>query len=141
MFHRRLRSEFDRQGRTYELNEETSRISFEYRGQRIVAHLSPDYPFKAPKALFINGIKMTHEYFYQRPLEVMKELGFSGCCYMCQSFLCSDNWSPSVTLHDVVEQMLRYRAAILKAHYNVYIRKSGMLPLPEVAVNQVLDFL
>jgi hypothetical protein len=141
MIHRRLRREFDKKRCKYELDDETSRIAFEYRGQRIIAHLPSDYPFKAPTALFINGVEMTHEYFYQRPPAVMKELRFSGCCYMCQSCLCSDNWSPSLTLHDVVEQMLRYRAAVLQAHYNVYIRESGMLPLPEVTVNQVLDFI
>ena len=142
MLARRLSREF--RDRDYELSEPNpsiKRIEFEHREHRIVANISVDYPFKPPRALFINGVKMTHEYFYCRPRAVMKELRYSGCCYMCQSFLCSDNWSPSLTLNDVVEQMLKYRAAILQAHYNVYIRKSGFLPLPDVVVDKVLDFL
>lgn len=138
MSSRRLRREF--KDRPYEIID-TRRVTFEHRGHRIVAHLSPDYPFKAPTTLFIDGVEMTHAYFNDRPKAVMDELSMSGCCYMCRSYLCSDNWSPSLTLDNVVNQMLGYQRAIRQAHYSVYVRKSGMLPLPDDTVNQVLDFL
>ncbi len=139
MLQKRLRREF--KNRPHEFNDELNHVTFDYQGDCIVAHLSPDYPFKPPTTLFINGVEMSHAYFYDRPKAVKKELGFTDCCHMCQSFLCSDNWSPCITLHDVAEQMVEYRRTVLQAHYNVYIRKSGMLPLLDVHVNRVLDFI
>lgn len=141
MLTRRLRREFKE--RSYQLVETplTTRILFDHQEHRIIMDLPPDYPFKVPTSLFINGVKMNHRYFYDRPKAVIDELSLHGCCFMCQSFLCGDNWSPSRTLDHIVCQMIEYRASILQAHYNVYIRTSSMLPLPDDLVDKTLDYL
>lgn len=142
MLVRRIRREFkDHPYSIRENKDNTTRIEFMYKGKDIAADLPPEYPFKPPRKFYINGIKMTHLYFFDRSKAVMNNLNISGCCFMCASFLCSDNWAPSLTLLKVSEQMVGYRRAILEAEYRVYVRARGPLPLPESAIEYVLDFL
>ena len=111
MLARRIQKEFNLLGRSYErrqMSRGIERIIFTHQGHDIIADLPPEYPFKPPNALFVNGAEMSHDYFYNRPKFIMNEMHFSKCCFMCQSFLCGDNWSPSLTLNNVVTQILNY---------------------------------
>jgi len=145
MLKRRLCREFKEH--PYEISDvtpHTMKITFKHRNNNIIAVIPSDYPFKPPLKLFVNNVELNHRYFYDRPLGVMNELRKNygmGCCHMCQSFLCTGNWSPSITLNTVVNQMTQFRTNILQAHYNAYIRKSGLLPISDVLVELVLDYL
>lgn len=145
MLTHRLRREFkDCPYETEHITPQAMRITFKHQDKSIAAVLPMDYPFKPPSKFSVNGVELNHRYFYERPEAVMGELRRKygvGCCHMCQSFLCSDNWSPSVTLFDVASQMLEFRSAILQAHYNVYIRATGLPPLTDVLVDVVVDYL
>lgn len=71
--------------------------------------VSNNYPFHPPK-IFINGksIMFFHKISnlnFRRSL--IKYIGFE--CFCCESILCSNNWSPSVTFNHILDEINKYK--------------------------------
>jgi hypothetical protein len=131
MLARRLRREFPNISDSDILNR---RVNFTHKGHDIHAVVHSDYPFKPPILFCIDGVEMNHAYFYSRPTP-------SKCCLMCQSFLCPDNWSPSLTLQKIAEQMVDFRNRVRQGKYNTYLRHANILPFAPELLETILDYL
>ena len=128
----------------YDISGNLKDIRFTHEGHPIVAIIPADYPFKPPYKLYIDGVLMNHAYFNEHNEAVKAELKRRhgiGCCFMCQSYMCSDNWAPSLTLHKVSSQMIGYRDEIERARGIDYVKTSGILPLFGELVADIINWL
>lgn len=145
MLSRRLSREF--KGINYSvknLKENKKLITFCHKDKDIKVIICDSYPFKAPLKVEINNRKIDHEYFFNLPTNIKKRLykNLNGvCCMLCSSYLCSNNWSPSLRIIDSINQILHYRDKIIQAHYSEYVYKYGVLPLCNDLIDHILDFL
>lgn len=85
------------------------------------------YPFRPPK-LYINNIKyLSHHSVLSEKFrnDLRKYAGID--CFCCETMLCSDNWSPKLTIKDILEEYHRYKNAcrevVQRIIVNVIIRK------------------
>ena len=145
MLSRRLEREFN--GISYlvkDLKENKKLITFVYKDKNIKVIICDSYPFKAPLKVFINNRIIDHKYFFNLPTNIKKRVykNLNGvCCMMCSSYLCSNNWAPSLRIIDSINQIIYYREKIKQAHYNEYVYNYGVLPLCNDLINYILDFL
>ncbi|MDA9216210.1 hypothetical protein N9O88_00105 [bacterium] len=145
MLSRRLEKEFN--GINYSiknLKEKKKLITFCYKNHDIKVTICDSYPFKAPLQVMLNNRIINHDYFFNLPTNVKKRVykNLNGvCCMMCSSYLCSNNWAPSLRIIDSINQILLYREKIKQAHYNEYVYKYGVLPLCNDLIDHILDFL
>ena len=144
MLSRRLNREF--KNINYEISDDINNkiITFMHQDIKIKVKICQDYPFKKPQEIYLNNRLISHEYYFDLPTNVKKRLykRLDGiCCLMCESYLCSDNWSPSLTIIDSVNQILKYREIIVQAHYAEYTLKYGLIPLLPELIDRILDYV
>ena len=148
MLKRRLGREFS--NTPYEINHicdlsgNLMDIRFVHDEHSIAAIIPADYPFNPPSKLYIDGVLMNHAYFSEHNEAVKAELKrrhCGECCFMCQSYMCSDNWAPSLTLHEVSSQMISYRDEIERARGIDYIMSSNILPIFSELVAEIMHWL
>ena len=145
MLSRRLEREFN--GINYSiknLKEKKKLITFVYKDKHVNVIICDSYPFKAPLQVVVNNRIIDHEYFYNLPTNIKKRVykNLNGvCCMMCSSYLCSNNWAPSLRIIDSINQIIFYTEKIKQAHYNEYVYNYGVLPLCNELINYILDFI
>lgn len=84
-------------------------VSFKKLHNKYIFNIPGNYPFMPPR-VYIN--EMEQDRFFNlastRLTTVLKYV--SGLdCLCCHSFLCKNNWSPSVTMERVINQMEEYK--------------------------------
>jgi len=84
-------------------------VSFKKTFNKYIFNIPRDYPFRAPK-LNINTIDQ-HTFFNLKTNRFKTVLKYvSGLdCLCCNSYLCGDNWTPSVTMEHVIKQIEDYK--------------------------------
>lgn len=81
-------------------------VYFVYKNINIVMFLTPYYPFNPPEKVLINGID------YNGKIDICKDSKYYFKKYMnidcmcCDTYLCMNNWSPTVYLIDIVDEYL-----------------------------------
>jgi hypothetical protein len=120
------------------------KLQFKYNNIDIVAIIPSDYPFKPIYELYLDDVKMTHQYFHLQPSAVLNEIKKRKTvnCQICNSFLCSDNWSPGgITIIDVVKQFIPFVEQVKTAEKVVYFRNNNTTPLCQPLVEKVLNYI
>ena len=99
-----------------EVVDEIQQIDFINKNIKISFLLSSFYPFKPPKKIYINGfeyislLKFSHK--------DLRHLGFNKPCLCCDSLSCTNNWSPPLRLHLLLDEIIKNIA--LKKFYFYY---------------------
>jgi len=126
------------------LKEKKKLITFVYKDKDVKVIICDSYPFKAPLQVMVNNRIIDHEYFFNLPTNIKRRVykNLNGvCCMMCSSYLCSNNWAPSLRIIDSINQIIYYREKIKQAHYSEYVYNYGILPLCDELINYILDYL
>lgn len=127
-----------------DLKEKKKLITFVYKDKDVKVIICDSYPFKAPLQVMVNNRIIDHEYFFNLPTNIKKRVykNLNGvCCMMCSSYLCSNNWAPSLRIIDSINQIIYYTEKIKQAHYNEYVYNYGVLPFCNELINYILDFI
>ena len=143
----------------YSFNEtknNTLTIEIVTPNQNILEFVLPnDYPFKPPISLKINGMNYKYQlknmpsriqYLYNHPYKMYPEENIIQTvnmdCLCCTGLLCSGNWSPVVSIKDILLEINRHND--LKRHLmykillkKIFDKKNIMLEL----LRAVYDFL
>ena len=69
---------------TIEANKENKIFKF---------YMDKNYPFSPPIKLYCNG-------------KDMRQCSMTKYCYSCHSIICERNWSPSVSLHHIIDDYI-----------------------------------
>tara|TARA_Y100000389_G_scaffold191790_1_gene218492 strand:+ start:4690 stop:5127 length:438 start_codon:yes stop_codon:yes gene_type:complete len=145
MLMRRLNREFKEDKYSiYEYSHNAKSIYFKYNNINVTMILSCDYPFKPPSRIFVENIELNHGYFKLKPKLVLHEIEKRKIvsCQICDSFMCSNNWSPGgITLKDIAKQMITYYEQVKISENIVEIKKSQVLPFDEYVTNNILDYI
>ena len=88
-----------------EVVDEIQQIDFINKNIKISFLLCSFYPFKPPKKIYINGyeyislLKFSHK--------DLRQLGFNKPCLCCDSLSCTNNWSPPLRLHLLLDEIIK----------------------------------
>ncbi len=137
---RRLKQEFKHKDyKIVDRDHKFTTITYLQDGFRIKVVLPNEYPFKAPHRMFIGEDEMTHDFFCHHPPDVLKRLKQTkpSGCYMCESYLCPDNWSCcGIDLYDVTAQMIDARKNIITGIYNL-----NTIPLQKEILLNICNYI
>ena len=102
--------------------------------------LSQDYPFKPPRFLKINGrdyrymlknmpkrVKYLYDFsndmYYEELAKIRKnQYSPNKTCLCCKSILSSDNWSPAIMLHNILNEIEQHNLLKRKIMYKLALK-------------------
>lgn len=73
--------------------------------------IGQNYPFIPPKSIKINSIPYLSFLKINsiKTLNDIKKMYKIDCCLCCSSLCCPDNWSPSITLNHIINEIIKYK--------------------------------
>lgn len=112
-------------------------VSFYYNNLHIKFIFPLHYPFSCPKEIFIDGRLYDHNllYFYSKKMEIFMKTHFKTDCMICSSYLCPNNWLPTLGIIETIDQYIERRKFIKKLHSLL------KLEMPDDAILSILEFL
>tara|TARA_Y100000768_G_scaffold386605_1_gene375417 strand:+ start:2050 stop:2688 length:639 start_codon:yes stop_codon:yes gene_type:complete len=136
-----------------------------------VLDIPNDYPFKPYKInkhvfcqdksylQYLNGLsnnikfydKYVLDFFYQcLYLKSSKFINLNNGCYCCSSIICNGNWSPSIKIHNFLQEYLEFkfidrytRKLQYKKIKNIYnnLFNNVLIKIPEEIINHIISFI
>lgn len=134
--HRRIINELHKQQIFhYKLAKEY--VSFYYNNLHIKFIFPIHYPFHCPKDLYIDDKLYDHNllYFYSTKMEIFMQRYFKIRCMICSSYLCQNNWLPTLGIIETIDQYIERRIFIKKLHSLL------KLEMPDDVILSILEFL
>ena len=112
-------------------------IQFQYKKRKIVVNLPLNYPFVPPK------IYVDDKLIAYNPYNFPKRLWDNYCnykpCPCCVNLLCSNTWSPAISMYSVIEEYLEFINK-LKLYYKFKLFKQ-INRLPHDIHRVIFEFL
>jgi ubiquitin-protein ligase len=107
----------------YNLNGGNIYVTFFSNNYEYLFEVSQNYPFTIPK-LFINGIHHT-DFFNLKTERFRKIIKYVANidCLCCNSYLCYNNWAPSVTFKHIIDQINDYKTIKYLIVYKIMLDK------------------
>jgi hypothetical protein len=93
-------------------SKQDANIHFTYKNQSVFVYVESYYPFQPPRSVIINNIlyngKLKSSYEAKEYFKNNKNIE----CMCCDTCLCSDKWTPTKYLFDIVDEYLERKHVI-----------------------------
>lgn len=119
---------------TYYISNITYNIDFEYNfcGEKynVEINLTNNYPFSPPIEVNINNKEYTSNCISDPTTLNILQKYYNKHCLWCESLLCRNNWSPTITMCDIAHECIN-NDNIIKTikKFSIIMKKTNKLPM------------
>lgn len=118
------------------IQDNKTQVEFKTKYNCYIFTIQHNYPF-SPPTLVING-KKQHRFFNLSSNRFRRTLKYIGDinCLCCNSYLCENNWSPSISLDMIIKQITQYKIMKYKIIVKIILDK-----IKETYLNRDIDIV